>query len=81
MTITTKEGDEKLAKTQLRRYSILASNLLRRSGGSGDDDDDDDEDADLCFEGRERGKKKKAQTDVFELCCCSCMGLPSKKVI
>lgn len=49
--------------------------------GGDDDDDNDDEDADLCFEGRERGKKKKAQTDVFELCCCSYMGLPSTQVI
>lgn len=48
--------------------------------GGGDDDDDDD-DANLCFEGRQRGKKKKAQTDVLELCCCSYMGLPSTQVI
>lgn len=46
----------------------------------GDDDDDDDEDADLCFEGRERGKKEEGTDRRVRTALLLLYGL-SKKVI
>lgn len=78
MTITTKEGDEELAKTQVRshrRYTsinsfekvwweviMMTTTMMMMMMRTC-----------VSKEGR-GGKKKKAQTDVFEPCCCSCMG-------
>lgn len=76
VTITTKEGDEELAKTQVRSHSrytsiksfekvwwevmMMMTMMMMRT----------------CVSKEGRGEeKKKGQTDVFELRCCSCMGL------
>lgn len=49
-------------------------------GGDNDDDDDDDDDADLCFEGRERGRKEEGTDRRVRTVSLLLYGL-SKKVI